>query len=94
MVNDVKLLINTAGYTLNLLSALCAGAVVMGISCVGRAVEVQLRPPVMVKLQPSVVSGRGLVNSGGGGYTWAPMPTHRDTTKPDTRPDKAPWRTL
>lgn len=69
---------------------LCIGAVVMEVSCVGRAVEVQLRLSVAVKLHPSVVRDRGRLISGGGGYIWAPMPTHRDTTNPDARPVKAP----
>lgn len=69
---------------------LCTGAVVMEVGCAGRAVEVQLRLSAVVKLQPSVVSDRGRVISGGGGYIWAPMPTHRDKINPDTRPDKAP----
>jgi len=61
---------------------------------VGRAVEVQLKPSVTVRLQPSVFSGRGRLIVGGGGYIWAPMPTHKDTTNPDTRPDRAPWKTM
>lgn len=53
----------------HLVFTLCTGAVVMECSCAGRAVAVQLRLSVAVKLQPSVVSGRGRVSSGGGGYT-------------------------
>lgn len=66
----------------------------MKLGPVGRAVEVQLRPPVTVKLQPSVVSARGRVTSGEGGYIWAPIPTHRDMTNPDKSPDKAPCKTF
>lgn len=62
----------------------------MEAGCVGKAVEVQLRLSVVVKLQPSVVSDRGRLISGDGGYIWAPMPTHRANTNPDTRPDNAP----
>lgn len=68
---------------------LCTEAVVKGTDFVGAAVDVQVWLTA-VRLQPSVVSDRGLVIAGGGGYIWAPMPTHRDTTNPDTRPDKAP----
>lgn len=69
---------------------LCTGPVVMEVGCVDRAVEVQFRLSVVVKLQPSVASDRGLIIAGGGGYIWAPMPTQSDTTNPDTRPDNAP----
>ncbi len=64
----------------------------MELGSVGKAVEVQLRPPVVVKLQPSVVSDRGRVISGEGGYIRPPRLTHKDATKPDRRPDKAPYR--
>lgn len=62
----------------------------MEVSCAGRAVEVQLRLSAVVKLQPSVVSDRGRVISGEGGYILAPMLTQRDMINPDIRPVKAP----
>lgn len=66
----------------------------MRVVCVGRAVEVQVRMSAVVKLQPSVVSDRGRVSVGGGGYSWAPIPTQRETANPDTRPAKAPLKTF
>lgn len=56
----------------------------------GRAVEVQLRLLGEVELQPSVLSGRGWVNAGEGGYSCAPRVTHIDATNPDNKPDKPP----
>lgn len=62
----------------------------MGLGSDGRAVEVQLRLLTVGKLQPSVVSGKGRVISGGEGDIRPPRPTHTDTAKPNTRPDKPP----
>lgn len=74
-----------------LLSLLCNETVVNTVTCAGRGgVEVQVRPVALVKLQPPVVSDKGRVRAGGGGYSWAPIPTQRDRTNPDTRPDIAP----
>lgn len=61
-----------------------------GLVCVGWALADQFRPGPTVKLQPSVVSDRGRVSAGLGGYIWAPTPTHRDTANPDNRPSSAP----
>lgn len=57
----------------------------------GRAVEVQLRPGSgEVALQPAVLSGRGWVIAGEGGYSTAPRVTHIDATNPDNKPAKPP----
>lgn len=90
LANHVKPIINPGQLHTYVPSMLCSGAVVIELGSVGRAVEVQLRVSVVVRLQPSVLSDSGRVIAGGGGYTWAPRPTHRDTTNPDTRPVKAP----
>lgn len=71
-------------------SVVSAGDVVVTPSSVGGIVEVQLRLSVIVKLHPSVVSGRGRVISLGEGYTKDPMLTHKEATNPDTRPDIPP----
>ncbi len=55
------------------------------LGSVGRAVDVQL-----VKLQPSVISDRGRVIEGGGGYIRDPMVKQNEATNPDNRPDKPP----
>ncbi len=62
------------------------------LGSVGGSVDVQLRPSIVVKLQPSVLSGRGRVIEGGGGYMMDPMVTQNDATNPDNRPDKPPCR--
>ncbi len=94
MTNNIKPIINHRRSHTHLPSMLCAGPVVMEDGRVGRAVKVQLRLSVVLKLQPSVFSDRGRVIAGSGGYICAPIPTHRDTTNPDTRPQKAPWKTF
>lgn len=71
-------------------SVLIAGVVVVNPSTVGEMVEAQLELSVKVKLHPSVVSGRGRVISGRGGYTTDPMLKHSDVAKPDMRPDNPP----
>lgn len=65
---------------------------VMKVGCVGKAVEVQLGLSVVVKLQPSMVSDRGRVIAGGGGYITDAMLTPQDTSNPDTRLEKPPFR--
>lgn len=72
-------------------SVLSAEVRVVSPGTVGETVEVQLELSVKVKLHPSVVSGRGRVISGGGGYTTDPMLKHSDATNPDMRPDNPPW---
>lgn len=72
-------------------SVLSAEVTVVSLGTVGEMVEVQLLISVKVKLHLSVVSGRGRVISGGGGYTTDPMPKHSDATNPDMRPDNPPW---
>lgn len=71
-------------------SVLITGVVVVSPSTVGEMVEVQLELSVKVRLHPSVVSGRGRVISGRGGYITDPMLRHSDATKPDMRPDNPP----
>lgn len=91
-LKKVTLWIFSISYTYLLL--ISTGAVVVELCNVGTWVEVQLKLSVIVKLQPSVVSDRGRLISGGGGYIWAPMATQRDTASPNTTPDKAPWKTF
>lgn len=65
---------------------------IMKVGCVGKAVEVQLGLSVVVKLQPSMVSDRGRVIAGGGGYITDAILTPQDTSNPDTRLEKPPFR--
>lgn len=65
---------------------------VMKVGCVGKAVEVQLRLSVEVKLESPMVSDRGRVIAGGGGYITDPMLRHKEATNPETRLDKPPFR--
>lgn len=72
-------------------SVLSAEVPVVSPGTVGETVDVQLLFSVKVKLHPSVVSGRGRVIPGRGGYITDPMLKHSDATNPDMRPDKPPW---
>lgn len=53
---------------LTYLPAMCTGAAVLELGGVGGGVGAQLKPSVVVKLQPSVVSDSGRLISAGGGY--------------------------
>ena len=73
------------------LSGLKVLSLVKGLCGGGRAVLLQLEKPVE-KLHPAVLRSSGLLIAAGGGYIWAPIPTHRATTRPESSPNTAPWK--